>query len=358
MRDGTSILVFATQHMATGGIESHLQQFCYHINKAGVGIDLVILNSEMLPETIDFFEKVCRKLYFCSYKSSYLRNFWLCLLGIKLSAAPYHAVYTNGQGESVYFFRQLLLRTKKWIHHHHSSGDYYDQLTWGRAYRRALLLANSVIACSKTNARDIEISLHRTIHSIPCFSRQLKVLKKINHEKLRFGYFGRLIPEKGIETLCALSKDPDLNKIEFHLWGEGASYSKLYFEQSSNVKYHGSFRGDEELSEVVSFLDCYLLFSTHSEGLPIALLEAMSVGLPWLATNRGGISDIALDPLSTRVIPSSSKYHEIKSAVLSFASDLNSGNVSKKSQISLYKNKFSSSLLVKQWLEIFEFKFD
>jgi glycosyltransferase involved in cell wall biosynthesis len=276
------------------------------------------------------------------------------MLGIKLATTPYHALYTNGQGESIFFFRQLLLKTKKWIHHHHSSGDYNDQSTWGFSYRRALLSANSVIACSKTNAKDIENYLHRIIHSIPCFSRQLKPLKKINQEKLRFGYYGRLIPEKGIETLCALSNDRDLDAIEFHLWGEGPDYSKSYFDDFSKIKYHGSFRGVEELSAVVAFLDCYLLLSTHSEGLPIALLEAMSVGLPWLATDKGGIADIALDPLSTRLISASSKYNEIKSAIISFATDLKSGKVSKESQINLYQNKFSSPLLLKQWLEIFE----
>ena len=46
------------------------------------------------------------------------------------------------------------------------------------------------------------------------------------------------------------------------------------------------------------------LFPTYSEGFSIALLEAMSRGVPVIATNVGGISSIVKDEYSGLLIPS------------------------------------------------------
>ena len=351
MDRSTSVLVFATQHMPTGGIESHLQEFCLHLAKTGVKIDLVVTNSRMLPETKDFFRQICRRVYLGESRSRFI---WLLLVVLKLRFKHYNALYTNGQGKSVFFISKLLISHNEWVLHHHTSGDVADQTTWDKDYWKALLKANRVIACSQRNAKDMSLVLKRSVDVIPCFSRQVKLtatgLSESN--KLRFGYYGRLIPEKGIDLLCKLSEDVDLQEIEFHIWGEGPNYSLSTFKSFTNISYHGSFNGDEQLASVLSSLDALLLLSTHPEGLPISLLEAMSAGLPWLATDRGGIPDIALDPSSTRVISSASTYSEIKNALILFAIDLKAGHVSKQEQIDLYTKKFSSSVLVSQWREV------
>lgn len=352
MNRGSSILVYATQHMPTGGIESHIREFCHHMAKSGVNIDLVILNSAMLPETETFFRQGCRKVYLGKGSSSVYRLVWLLYIGLKLCFRPYTAVYTNGHGNSIYILSKLLLRWDKWVHHYHTSGDRVDQSTWGNRYHQALLSAGSVIACSKRNAVNLETTLKRTVISIPCFSRAISTSKAVNRGNLRFGYYGRLIPEKGIDTLCKLSEEKHLKDIEFHIWGEGAAYPPSFFKNYPSINYHGPFNGREELEKVVESIDGFLLLSVHPEGLPISLLEVMSAGLPWLATDQGGIPDIVLDPYSTKVIPTSSSYIQIKDAILSFAAAIKAGKASNKEQKELYNRKFSSSCLIKQWYKV------
>lgn len=353
MNYSSSILVFTTQHMPTGGIESHVREFCYHFVKSEVDIDLVVLNSAMLPETMNFFRGICRKMYLGRGGNSLQRLFWLFHIGIKLCFKRYNAVYTNGHGNSIIFLSKLLFRAGKWVHHYHTSGDTDDQSTWSSGYRHALLSAAEVIACSNRNAINLEKVLQRPVLSIPCFSREIPVGKVVKRQRIRFGYYGRLIPEKGIDILCQLSEDDYLKHIEFHIWGEGTAYPPAFFEGYPCIKYHGTFSGQEELTSVMESIDGFLLLSVHPEGLPICLLEAMSAGLPWLATDQGGIPDIALDPIATRVIPASSDYSQIKDAILSFSTAIQTGKVSRKNQMELYSKKFSSFCLIKQWRNVF-----
>jgi glycosyltransferase involved in cell wall biosynthesis len=346
------VLVFATQHLLTGGIESHLQEFCKNMFDSGIAIDLVVLNGSMDAATEKLFQDSCKNVYMAKSGRSKQRYLWLLKTGLKLSLNRYNSLYTNGQGSSPFFFSKLILRKKKWVHHHHTAGDSEDQKYWSKSYIRVLQSAQHVIACSKNNAKHMSTFLERDIDSIPCFSKNIVIEEIRKPGKLRFGYYGRLIPEKGINILCDLSIDEDFHDIEFHLWGEGQPYGKEYFERYPKINYHGKFDGKKQLTSVLSSLDAFLLISTHSEGLPICLLECMSAGVPWLATEKGGIIDIAVDPYATRLISSHSSVTEIKAAILSFAEDINKGKVSSESQINLYNNEFSNVALSVRWEKI------
>ncbi|TWW00171.1 glycosyltransferase family 4 protein [Chitinophaga pinensis] len=353
--DKKRILVYSTQLMETGGIESHLLEFCRQMAANGTEIDLVVLNAATTGETEQFYRSICRKVLFGRHGRSYKRLLWMLQTGIKLrSSRKYDAVYTNGQGESIWMLSRMLPGYATWVHHHHTSGDAKDQATWGEKYKKTLYTANTIIACSHRNAGDMQSVLQRPVDTIPCFSRNVEVSFADNNSgKLRFGYYGRLIAEKGIDLICRMSEDADIkNEVEFHLWGEGKNYPAPYFDQYPNVHYHGTFAGEAGLKSAIAQLDAYLLLSVHPEGLPISLLEAMSAGLPWLATDRGGIPDIACDPLSTRVISASSDYEAAKNAVLAFAKDIRSGLVTKTTQKELYANRFSAVALRTAWSNV------
>jgi glycosyltransferase involved in cell wall biosynthesis len=348
------ILVFTTQMMKTGGIESHLKEFCLQMTKDGVEIDLVVLNSVMLAEDEIFFNKICRKVFLGRNGRSFLRLFTIIRIALKCRLVKYDSIYTNGQGNSIFFFITILGGFNRWVHHHHTSGDSTDQATWSRAYKKALNSAKTVIACSMKNALNMEVVLTRKVDSIPCFSRKIEIkeVTKLNSKIVRFGYYGRLIPEKGIDLLCRLSEESEPN-MEFHIWGEGECYSEEYFKKFKRLVYHGAFNGKEELSEVIGSIDAFLLLSIHPEGLPICLLEAMSAGLPWMATDRGGIADIACDPLFTRVISSVEDFNLLKVAVQSFANDISYCKGNRELQILQYESQFSSKALINRWKQAF-----
>lgn len=346
------VLLYCTQLLDTGGIENHILEFTEKLASSGTEIDIVIPNFQMGPAGELRLRKHCSRVFLNKTLTGKLRWLWLTRKLLLLRHLKYQALYTNGQGESIEIVSKLV-RYKNWVHHHHTSGDPGDLETWGNRYKRSLEKADQVIACSQINAKRIEVQVKRNIAVISCFSRKIDLPpKKAGIEKIKLGYFGRLIPEKGIDIICRLSQDPDCSHIAFHLWGKGEVYPAQYFQQFETLTYHGNFNTAQELEKVLEFLDGFLLISTHPEGLPISLLECMSAGLPWLATDRGGIPDIACDPDSTRVLSHLSTYEEIKKAILRFASDIAAGKISSEKQKQMYNTLFSPEVLISQWKSI------
>ena len=351
------LLVYTTQMMETGGLESHILEFCQNMSGPEIEIFLVVLNSELTPRQIALYKKYCAKVFLGSVANPKLRPFWLLTTGLQLMRYSFDAFYSNGQGNSISLFSKLIRRTGPWVHHHHTAGDTEDQETWTKGYLETLEKADTVIACSTFNAKAMEAVLKRRIDMIPCFSRKLPVhpSRHGDNSPLKLGYYGRLIPEKGIDTICMLSDETQFANIEFHIWGKGEAYPPAFFTKYPKVKYNGAFSTFEELVKVVNGLDGFLLISTHPEGLPISLLEVMSAGVPWLATDRGGIRDIVIDKDSTRMIASDLSYEQIKNAVSAFINDISLGRIKRDAQRKLYNYKFSAEALKTQWCNIFNF---
>ena len=113
------------------------------------------------------------------------------------------------------------------------------------------------------------------------------------HEPLRLVMVARFSPQKDQETLInAVTKLPkDSYKLTFVGDGETLQTNKELVSKyglNRNVKFAG-FKDD--ISDELINNDVYIL-STHYEGLPISIIEAMSYGLPILATNVGGNSEM------------------------------------------------------------------
>ncbi len=108
----------------------------------------------------------------------------------------------------------------------------------------------------------------------------------------------RLVYKNGVDTLIdaaniAVKKNP---KLVFLIAGKGpdmasvqAQIEKLGLDK--NIKLTG-FVADKDLHLYYNTADLFVLPSKSGEGLPLVALEAMACGLPVIATNVGGISEI------------------------------------------------------------------
>jgi glycosyltransferase involved in cell wall biosynthesis len=119
----------------------------------------------------------------------------------------------------------------------------------------------------------------------------------------------RLVYKNGIDTLIdsakeAIKKNP---KIIFLVVGKGPDFEKIReriesFEIEKNFKLSG-FVSDKNLPFYYNTADFFVLPSKSGEGLPLVALEAMACGVPVIATNVGGISEVVKDDYGKLVMP-------------------------------------------------------
>jgi glycosyltransferase involved in cell wall biosynthesis len=106
------------------------------------------------------------------------------------------------------------------------------------------------------------------------------------------GMVGRLEPDKGHDILIEAASRLKRRGVHFALAGQG-SLEPLLKEQVRSLGLEDQFtllgfRSD--IQEVLKLFDIVTLPSLH-EGLPNAILEAMAVGKPVVATDVGGIGE-------------------------------------------------------------------
>lgn len=107
--------------------------------------------------------------------------------------------------------------------------------------------------------------------------------------------FGRICERKGSHDILALAKriQTKMPNVRFHLYGDTDETTPKIVEQMNllnceNVELHGWTTNQAELLK-----DCGLhLLPSYHEGIPMAILETMGCGIPNLATNVGGISQV------------------------------------------------------------------
>ena len=119
----------------------------------------------------------------------------------------------------------------------------------------------------------------------------------------------RLVYKNGIDTLIesarlAIKKNP---RLVFVVIGKGPDSEEakeriVQLEMQKNFRLTG-FISDEELPVYYNAADFFVLPSKSGEGLPLVALEAMACGLPIIATNVGGTSEVINEKYGKLVPP-------------------------------------------------------
>ena len=120
------------------------------------------------------------------------------------------------------------------------------------------------------------------------------------------GAVGRLVPIKNIPLLLeaaalARQQDPDIRVV---LVGDGELRDELE-ARSEALGLAGAvvFAGwRRDLASVYADLDAVVI-SSHNEGTPASLIEAMATGCPVIATRVGGVPDLIADGETGRLVP-------------------------------------------------------
>ncbi len=122
-----------------------------------------------------------------------------------------------------------------------------------------------------------------------------------NMDVIRIVSCSRVDPVKRIDLIWKILLNHFGNEqIEWHHFGDGTEYEKLkkiIHEQSTmvpsvKVVFHGWTKQEDLFNFYQThYVDCFLNVS-ESEGIPVSIMEAMSFGIPVIATDVGATSEI------------------------------------------------------------------
>jgi glycosyltransferase involved in cell wall biosynthesis len=129
-------------------------------------------------------------------------------------------------------------------------------------------------------------------------------------EILRFGYIGRLDPVKGIHVLIKAFKSlPSVFKTTLAIYGTANPFEEKYLENlkqladgDERISFKGRFER-QEIDKVYSGLDVLVVPSLWYEVYGMIVLEAISYGIPVMASNIGGLAEVVLTNQAGWIFP-------------------------------------------------------
>jgi glycosyltransferase involved in cell wall biosynthesis len=175
-------------------------------------------------------------------------------------------------------------------------------------------------------------------------------------EPLRFAYFGRLASNKGIVLLVeAFSQISNKINAILDIHGEGPEKTAIMnmvraHHLEFRIKLCGAYPSGENYARLLSSYNALILPSVGSEGIPLTLLEAMSYGLPFLATNVGSIGDLAVNNPDVLVI--NPGVSSMVKGLLSLSDLLQKGALNPLRLQAHYRACYSHEIYAAQWQQM------
>ena len=260
------------------------------------------------------------------FVTSVLKTFYYCVFRqidvIHIHTANYIDFYRN----SVLIYIGKLFNKRVLLHIHGSLfNEFYN--THPCFVASVCRSADALVTVSSTFVKMLRrYGLNEHIYCLPnCVEFPELYRTEQHHNKLRLVFVGRINEVKGIyDVLECLHKYKEQlqDKVELHIGGIGDEerFLKMMtdYNLSSMIVQHGWVVGKEK-EDLFCSSDVFI-HPSHFESFGIAILEAMSYGLPVITTLIGGIPDFFEDKKSG-VAVAPGNVDEIYEAILLFLND-------------------------------------
>jgi len=148
--------------------------------------------------------------------------------------------------------------------------------------------------------------------------------KSQNQSDFTVGFLGRHSPEKGpLQFLEVANVAQKQEKILFKMAGEGPLLKQV-LSASRKLNNFSHVGYEPNPYEFLSTIDC-LMIPSLVEGIPLAAMEALSMGIPIVSRNVGGISELLGTPDNGYIWDGSA--HDAVKLILEIKKRRKSGNV-------------------------------
>lgn len=292
------ILMVGNDESVHGGITTVINQFRnFDWNNRNI-------NLKFIPTYIE--GNAIKKLLF--FLSAYLKIILHCIV-CDTDIIHIHMSY-KGSFFRAYCIHKLcyLFKIKDIIHLHGSEFKrWYDEECAEKKkkkVKRLLRECNKIVVLGKEwEKRILSIEpLAKTIIINNTVSIPEEEIKRDNNGCFNILFLGVLIKRKGIYDLLSaiseLDKKMNLNNVKFIIAGNGPEEENIKIAaQEMKIEKIIDFTGWIDLEQKKELLkkSKLLVLPSYNEGLPMAILEAMSYGIPIVATDVGDISEAVIN---------------------------------------------------------------
>lgn len=285
-----------------GGVEKHCEELCPRLVAMGAEVT-VIRRPAYANDSLSEWRGVKIKDIPAPRKKAFeaIVHTWRAVRYAAREKAD--VLYMNAIGPALLTpFAKLLGLKVVFVHH----GPDYDRDKWGRLAKAMLRLgermgcryADEVIVISEVIREHVRqrYGRVRNVHLIyngvskPDFCEEPEWLAQLGVEPGKYVMgMSRLVPEKRLHELIEAFKAAKLPEGTKLVIAGGSDFEDAYSRKlkaqaaAAGVVMAGVLRG-KKLHSLLTAASCFVLPSSH-EGLPIALLEAMSYRLPVIVSD-------------------------------------------------------------------------
>lgn len=205
----------------------------------------------------------------------------------------------------------------------------------------------------KSRVLQIDNGIDVTRYLPSCDKVSAKLQLGVNPTRSLIGFVGRLSPEKGLGYLLQALAHEDLMHVDLVIAGDGPErqlIEGLIAEMGlePRVKLLG-YRRDTE--SIYHALDAFVLPSTL-EAFPMVLLEAMSCGVPVVASSVGEIPRI-ITPTETGWLAGPAHVEELRWAIRQAIYSPDSPTIGEAAREKVIR-EFSSAAMAQRYLRLYE----
>jgi glycosyltransferase involved in cell wall biosynthesis len=166
------------------------------------------------------------------------------------------------------------------------------------AARDAIAAADAYVAGSEAIRDDYiragVIDSAKPFHVIPYgVSVAATIPRAAAQHPIRFGYVGSISPHKGVHVAVDAMRGLDPARASLHIWGDTAAFPEYAsdLEQRAPIVFEGRFR-EEDKPQVFASMDVLLVPSIGLESFGLAAREALTCGVPVIASAGGALSEM------------------------------------------------------------------
>ena len=278
-------------------------------------------------EQLKYFISVCRFIFFKGYKK----------IIVHVSVGLVSMI-------------KLLLPNRQVVFYHHGTSLHtkYNEQQW----QQLITNSEAIFAVNKIAFKKANNTFKNQLEPTRYFGIPNAIIPKVTIEQVKdyyknraydtnifvFAFSGRICIEKGVLNLLYAFKEVYQKNKNVHLIVFGAAgtigthniqteYLKKChtFAKSNNIPItFTGFLKNDELLKSVSEVDVVVLPTNNKlseEGMPLCLVEGISLGKPIIATNSGGNSEVVVDERNGILIKSNPYVEELAEAMLKISLD-------------------------------------